>query len=126
MGKFTQQQLETHLWGAADILRGSIDSGDYKNYIFGLLFFKRLCDVWEEEYEQKLEEYDDKELAADPDEHRFQIPKRHFWSDVRKKTTNLGEHLNAALGAKFQTREPGDFKLAEPSGAPATLIPLLG
>jgi hypothetical protein len=43
----TLSQLETHLWRAADILRGSIDSGDYKHYIFGLLFFKRLSDVWD-------------------------------------------------------------------------------
>jgi len=98
-GILTLQKLESHLWGAADILRGSIDSSDYKHYIFGLLFFKRLCDVWEEEYEQRLAEYNDKELAADPDEHRFDIPKGHSWKDVRKHTTNIGEHLNTAFHA---------------------------
>ncbi len=55
----TLSELEQHLWGAANILRGSIDSGEYKSYIFGLLFFKRLSDVWQEEFEQKLAEYDD-------------------------------------------------------------------
>lgn len=59
-------QLETHLWRAADILRGSINSGDYKHYIFGILFFKRLSDVWEEEYEERLARYHDADLAADP------------------------------------------------------------
>ena len=92
-------QLESHLWGAADILRGSIDSADYKHYIFGLLFFKRLSDVWQEEYEQRLSQYGDEELAADPDEHRFHIPEGAFWSDVRKHTTNIGEHLNTAFHA---------------------------
>ena len=72
--KLALAQLERHLWRAADILRGKIDSSDYKHYIFGLLFFKRLSDVWEEEYEQRLAEYHDSELAADPDEHRFHIP----------------------------------------------------
>jgi type I restriction enzyme M protein len=91
--------LESHLWGAADILRGSIDSADYKHYIFGLLFFKRLCDVWDEEFEAKFKQYRDKELAADPDEHRFHIPNGHFWADVRKRTTNIGEHLNRAFRA---------------------------
>lgn len=95
----TLQRLESHLWGAADILRGKIDSSDYKHYIFGLLFFKRICDVWEEEYEEKLAEYKIKEVAADPDEHRFHIPDGAFWSDVRKHTTNIGEHLNAAFHA---------------------------
>lgn len=99
MPLLTLDQLESHLWKAADILRGSIDSSDYKHYIFGLLFYKRLCDVWEEEYEAKLAQYKNAELAADPDEHRFHIPKGHFWSDVRKKATDIGERLNQALRA---------------------------
>lgn len=99
MTTLSLSQLETHLWRAADILRGSIDSGDYKHYIFGLLFFKRLSDVWEEEYEERLARYHDADLAADPDEHRFDIPKVHFWKDVRKHTTDIGTHLNAAFRA---------------------------
>jgi len=96
----TQQQLEKHLWKAADTLRGRIDSGDYKHYIFGLLFFKRLSDVWQEEYEERLERYSgDEELAADPDEHRFHIPEGHFWEDVREKTTDIGAALNRAFHA---------------------------
>ncbi|MFG1350958.1 N-6 DNA methylase [Xanthobacter autotrophicus] len=95
----TLSQLETHLWRAADILRGSIDSGDYKHYIFGLLFFKRLSDVWEEEYEDRLARYHDAVLAADPEEHRFDIPKGHFWKDIRRHTTDIGAHLNAAFRA---------------------------
>ena len=97
MATMTIQELESHLWGCADILRGKIDSSDYKHYIFGLLFFKRLSDVWEEEYEQRLAEYNDSELAKDPDEHRFNIPEGAFWKDVRKHATNIGEHLNAAF-----------------------------
>ena len=92
-------QLESHLWGAADILRGSIDSADYKHYIFGLLFFKRLSDVWEEEYEDRLDRYGDAELAADPDEHRFHIPEGAFWRDVRRHTTDIGTQLNRAFEA---------------------------
>ncbi|HEX2753041.1 MAG TPA: type I restriction-modification system subunit M [Alphaproteobacteria bacterium] len=99
MSKLTLQQLESHLWGAADILRGAIDSSDYKHYIFGLLFYKRLCDVWEEEYEDRLKKYKNEKMAADPDEHRFDIPKGQFWKDVRKHTTDIGARLNAAFHA---------------------------
>lgn len=109
MPTLTLPQLEAHLWKAADILRGSIDSGDYKHYIFGLLFYKRLCDVWEEEFEQRMEQYHDTALAADPDEHRFHIPGGHFWKDVRKHTSNIGEHLNAA----FHAIEDANFRLKD-------------
>ncbi|MEM0962268.1 MAG: type I restriction-modification system subunit M [Bacteroidota bacterium] len=95
----TLAELERHLWGAADLLRGSIDSGDFKHYIFGLLFYKRLCDVWEEEYEARLAEYDDADLAADPEEHRFHIPEGCFWRDVRKESVDIGTVLNEAFYA---------------------------
>ena len=93
----TLAMLEKHLWGAADILRGRIDSSDYKHYIFGLLFFKRLSDVWQEEFENRMAKYHDAELAADPDEHRFHIPKGAFWHEIKQHTTNIGEHLNSAF-----------------------------
>lgn len=99
MAVLTLDQLESHLWKAADILRGSIDSSDYKHYIFGLLFYKRLCDVWEEEYEERMAKYGDAALAADPDEHRFHIPEGKFWKDVRKLPTDIGTALNNAFDA---------------------------
>lgn len=94
--KLTREQLERYLWAAADILRGSIDSSDYKNFIFGLLFLKRLSDRFEEECEELRREGVDPE---DPDEHQFFVPKRARWPEIQKSATGLGEVLNKASAA---------------------------
>ena len=67
-------QLENHLWESANILRGPVDAADFKTYIFPLLLFKRICDVWDEEYLEIAEEMGDPALAMFPESHRFQVP----------------------------------------------------
>ena len=108
MAKLTSNELNNYLWGAADILRGSIDSSDYKNYIFGFLFLKRLSDVFEEEAE-KIEKRELKRGASesevkkiaweDPDEHQFFVPRRARWPEIRKVSHGIGEAINKACGA---------------------------
>lgn len=94
----TQKQLEDYLWGAANILRGMIDAADFKQYIFPLLFFKRISDLWDEEYQQALDESDgDLSYAEFAENHRFQIPVGCHWEDVRKKTVDVGFALQKAL-----------------------------
>lgn len=94
----TQQQLEKYLWGAATQLRGTIDAGDYKQYIFPLLFFKRICDVYDEEFEKALAEGDgDMEYAAFAEHHHFQIPEGAHWKDVRETTVHVGMALQDAM-----------------------------
>ena len=92
--KLTLQQLEQFLWKSADILRDKIDSSDYKKYIFGLLFYKRINDVWDEEYKKIMDEYNDKSLAEADYNHRFQVPKDCKWSIVTETSENIGPRLN--------------------------------
>lgn len=91
-------QLESHLWEAANILRGPVDAADFKTYVFPLLFFKRISDVYDEEYSVALAESDgDEEYAQFPQNYRFQIPEGCHWSDVRAVTTNVGQALQKAM-----------------------------
>ena len=96
----TQNQLEKYLWGAATLLRGTIDAGDYKHYIFPLLFFKRIRDVYDEEFERPLADSDsDMEYAAFPEHHHFQGPGQAHWNKVRETTTHVGMALQEAMRA---------------------------
>ncbi len=108
----TPKQLEAHLWQAANILRGKIDSSDFKHYIFGLLFYKRINDVWEEEYDDRLRRLGDPRRAAAPKGHRFHLPREASWSNLRGHTVDIGRRLNAAFRAieKANPRLAGVFQ----------------
>jgi type I restriction enzyme M protein len=96
--RISQKQLESYLWGAATLLRGTIDAGDYKQFIFPLLFYKRLCDVFDEETQAALKESGgDKGFAAYPENHRFQIPSEAHWRNVREAAKNVGKVLQSAM-----------------------------
>lgn len=95
--KLTLEELGEFLWQSADILRGSIDSSDYKSYIFGLLFLKRLSDVFEEEAEKLISDGEPDGVAwEDPDSHQFFVPRRARWDEIRKKTQDIGDVINKA------------------------------
>ena len=91
------QLLESHLWESANILRGPVDAADFKTYIFPMLFFKRICDVWDEEYQDIIEQTGDEALACFAETHRFQIPTDCHWNDVRSRASNVGAALQHAM-----------------------------
>ena len=106
--RITIQELESYLWQSAVLLRSSIDAGAYKQYIFPLLFFKRICDVYDEETEKALEEYGEDINDFDEDElHTFIIPKGHHWNDVRQVSENVG----SAIVDAFHAIEKANIKL---------------
>lgn len=106
ISRITQQQLESYLWGAAVLLRGTIDAGDYKQFIMPLLFYKRLCDVYDEETQTALAESGgDADFAAFPENHRFQIPPEAHWREVRKAARDVGQVIQAGMRA-IETANP--------------------
>ena len=102
----TRQELGARLWGAADILRRQIESSDYKNYIFSILFLKRLSDRFDEEVDAAVARGLSREAAiADRDEHEFFVPEEARWPALMAASMNLGEALNVA-GYAVEERNP--------------------
>lgn len=98
--RITLDQLKSYLWNSAVLLRTHIDAGAYKQYIFPLMFFKRICDVYDEETENALAKYgEDIELYPEEELHRFVIPKGQHWKDVRQVTEDVGAAIVKAFRA---------------------------
>jgi nucleotide-binding universal stress UspA family protein len=108
MPRLTQQQLEDHLWGAANILRGRTAGQDYKTYILSLMFFKRLSDQWDFEADDRIDllerergrpftDAQRQTLRARGALHRFTIPAGCHWADVLQASENVGEVLTSAM-----------------------------
>jgi len=91
--QLSQRELESYLWGAATLLRGLIDASDYKQYIFPLLFFKRLSDVWDEDYREAFEDSEDEGYATATANDRFTIPEGAHWKDARDASRDVGRAL---------------------------------
>lgn len=137
--RLTLQQLEAHLWGAANILRGKTAGQDYKNYILSLMFYKRLCDQWECEADDAIAELErqqgraftkkEKAVFRKRGEHRFQIPDGSRWGDVKATSTNLGEVLTKAMRAVANANDElrgvftVDWNQPAPDGSGKPLIP---
>lgn len=107
MSTLSQSALESYLWGAAVRLRGLVDAGDYKQFVFPLLFYKRLSDVWDEDHAAALAESSgDAKYATATANDRFVIPPGAHWSDVRAVAKDVGKALQKALRA-IEAANPG-------------------
>ena len=105
----TLQQLESYLWGAAVLLRGQIDASGYKEYIFPLMFFKRISDVYDEQYNHYLQESDGDEEYARSQEYDIVVPEGAHWNDIRQNTENIGQALVDAFRLIEEANPPKEI-----------------
>ena len=102
----SQAELESYLWGAATILRGLVDAGDYKQFVFPLLFYKRLSDVWDGDFNKALEDSSDADYSREMADERFVIPDGAHWKDIRITPKNVGKAIQKAMRA-IERANPG-------------------
>ncbi|EKO3563151.1 SAM-dependent DNA methyltransferase [Vibrio fluvialis] len=107
--KISLEELKTWLWGSANIMRGTVDSSDFKNYIFGLLFLKRLSDVFDERVEAVMEEEgcsaeEAMALIQEDNPEQF-VPVYARWNKLVERTENIGEYIDEAF-AEIEHQNP--------------------
>ncbi|EGR4466781.1 SAM-dependent DNA methyltransferase, partial [Vibrio cholerae] len=107
--KISLEELKTWLWGSANIMRGTVDSSDFKNYIFGLLFLKRLSDVFDERVEAVMQEEDcnaEEAMALIQEDNPEQfVPVYARWNKLIERTENIGEYIDEAF-AEIEHQNP--------------------
>ena len=106
-GQISLDEMKTFLWGAATRLRGQIDAAGYKEYIFPLLFFKRISDVYDEQFEGFVAEGGEEYAGMQAEELAIRIPDGAHWNDVREVTENVGQRLVEAFIA-IEQANPGE------------------
>jgi type I restriction enzyme M protein len=105
--RLTQAELDSFLEKAADILRGNVDHSEFRGYVFALLFFKRISDVYVEEVRKLTEQLGDETLAKDPKMHNFVVPEGSMWDEVARQSRNqVGTALNEAMIAIERANQP--------------------
>lgn len=105
--RLTLDEMKSFLWEAATLLRGQIDAAGYKEYIFPLLFFKRISDVYDEQFDGYVREGGEEYANLQTEDFVIQIPQGAHWRDVREVTENVGQRLVEVFIA-IEQANPGE------------------
>ncbi len=98
-------ELDNHLFKCADIIRNTVDKTDYKDYILPLVFYKTISDTYDDQYEQRLEEYGDEEIAKRPAFYDFVVPEEYAWEKLRAQNKKVDQFINEAFDALSEANE---------------------
>lgn len=101
----TLDELDSHLFKCADIIRNTVDKTDYKDYILPLVFYKTISDTYEDQYEQRFEEYGDEDIAKRPAFYDFVVPEEYAWEELRAQNKNVDQFINEAFDALSEANE---------------------
>jgi type I restriction enzyme M protein len=101
----TLDELDSHLFKCADIIRNTVDKTDYKDYILPLVFYKTISDTYQDQYEQNLEEYGDEEIAKREAFYDFVVPEEYTWERLRNQNKKVDEFINEAFNALSEANE---------------------
>ena len=95
----TLDELDSHLFKCADIIRNAVDKTDYKDFILPLVFYKTISDTYQDRFEEVMEEVEDEEIARQEAWYDFVVPEAHSWDALRQTGTNVDQALNEAFDA---------------------------
>lgn len=129
--QMSQQQLEATLWRAANSLRGPVDPGDFKAYVFPVMFYKWICDTHDFHHARAIADFgDDLTYAIEADYQPFVVPPASAWTDVRNTAVNVGSKLADALHRLQQVNPDlvgvfGDVNWANKDRLPETALAAL-
>jgi type I restriction enzyme M protein len=105
--QLTQRQLESALWAAANALRGPVDPGDFKSFVFPVMFFKWVSDSWDANHAEALADFgDDLTDEIEATYQPFVIPEGCHFDDVMDTASNVGSKLGKTL-LRIQEANPG-------------------